>query len=49
MGAHSVPLCARCGEELRRDEAGLIVHQQVPGWACVSCVTVLDLTKLNLC
>ena len=42
----TVPIC-RCGEPLRRDRMGLAVNPQIPGWACIHCAGVFDLTKMT--
>lgn len=44
----SAPLCPRCDTPLIPDTEGVTVYPPVPGWACTHCVTVIDLTKLNL-
>lgn len=41
------PVCPRCDEPMIRDEKGIAALTAVPGWACVNCVSLWDLSKLN--
>lgn len=44
--ASTAPLCV-CGSPMYRDRTGVAVDPRVPGWMCMSCVGVIDVTKLN--
>jgi hypothetical protein len=48
MSSGDAPRCSRCGESLHRDEVGMSVYPEVPGWACLYCAGVFDVTKLDL-